>query len=330
MSDFPRDHDQLDDELADRLLAGLAPVDTPAAYATVARVLGGVRAPATTAELAGEAAARAMFRTTRAGGATVTPISAAPSVRATRVSDITTAASARPSRSPRRTPRALAASLVAAAVLVLGGTAWAASKGALPGPVQDLAHDTLRVVGVQVPTSDGDPSDAPAGAGEHTHEGRGVSKETATPGAANRGTEGTADDPAHADGASSAATAGDPGAPTSGNTTPEGAPIGQAGAGADNPNAGGTPSRNPNAGTGNNNAGGNGTTNRSGTANPIRPANPIGPVNPAGPANPNSGPGNNNGGNNNGGNGKGNGSGTTNPNAGPGNNSGGNGNAQGG
>jgi hypothetical protein len=62
----PVDHDPLplEEELAERLLAGtLHPTDVPPAFAGLAAVLTAVSAPPRPSELAGEEAARALFRT---------------------------------------------------------------------------------------------------------------------------------------------------------------------------------------------------------------------------------------------------------------------------
>jgi hypothetical protein len=299
VSDLPRNlgDDVLDDTLADFLLDGLAPAGAPGGYATVAIVLGQLRAPATASELAGEQIALARFRAQRDGGAVVTPISAARSHRASATQPPAT-------RSSHRTRRTLAVSLVAAAVLALGGTAWAASGGVLPGPVQDLAHDALDVVGVHVPGGDGDVTGTTGGAGD-----QGTSR--------GAGTRGAGDGKAGVDGRGPAPVTSGPGTTTTpggsggnggngGNGGPDGTPSGGVGAGANNPNAGGTPSGNPNAGEGNSSAGGNGNGNAGG--NDPNAGQGSGNANPnAGGNNPNAGQGNTNTDPEAGGNGNGNG-----------------------
>jgi len=114
----------LDEVTAARLLSGhLDPADAPPAFADVARVVGAAAAPGRADELVGEDRAVAGFRATR-----------------------------RPAE-----PRAVhsrgfrLATLVAAALLVLGGVAGAVSTGALPDGAQSVAHDALGAVGVSVP-----------------------------------------------------------------------------------------------------------------------------------------------------------------------------------
>jgi hypothetical protein len=113
---------RLDDDTADRLLAGeLPPLDAPPGYAPVATLLRAAAAPPRATELAPEDAARRAFVTARPA--------AAP---------------------PRRRRSTRLAVLVVAGVLCLGGVA-AAATGTLPDPVQAAAHTALQSVGVSVP-----------------------------------------------------------------------------------------------------------------------------------------------------------------------------------
>jgi hypothetical protein len=114
------------DELAlDMILEGVAPpADFPPELAGLPQMLEDLSGPAEAGELAGEAAARAWFRSrVRPGGAHGAIRTPTPRRTTWRPAG----------RSPR-----LAAGLVAV-VVVLGGTA-AAYAGVLPGPLQNLAH----------------------------------------------------------------------------------------------------------------------------------------------------------------------------------------------
>ena len=114
----------LDEVTAARVLSGhLDPADAPPAFAAVARVLGAAAAPGSPDELVGEDRAVAAFRATR-----------------------------RPAEEPSGRSRGVRiATLVTAALLVLGGVAGAVSTGALPDGAQSVAHDALGAVGVSVP-----------------------------------------------------------------------------------------------------------------------------------------------------------------------------------
>ena len=236
----PRRSDELDlvldDALVGRLLAGLAPDDTPDVCVPVAVVLHGLHAPATAAELEGEAAALAAFRVARDTDRTRTPV--VPISVGT------------PARSPRRRGRTLVAALATAGVLLVGSTAWAASNGKLPAPIQDLAHDALDVVGVLVPSS-GAASGADQGPGAGTTDGSNGSSGSTDGSSSGTKTSGKAGTTATTNGSATTTPA------TDGTTNGNGV-----GNGGSNPNAGGA---NSNAGgNGNSNAGGNGNSNTGG------------------------------------------------------------------
>jgi hypothetical protein len=129
----------IDAATADQLLDGVTPGDLAAAYVPVDRVLAALRAPATATELAGEDAAVAIFTAARREDERRTRV-AAPWPGATR--QVTRRVTAR---------RPLRVAALTAAFVVLGGGAIAAADGALPGPLQDIAHDALGLVGVKVP-----------------------------------------------------------------------------------------------------------------------------------------------------------------------------------
>jgi hypothetical protein len=122
---FPRRAgSELDEPLLDALLHGQPlPPDVPEQARVVAEILASLAGPAVPGELTGEAAARTAYARAVAS----------PAARRS--------ARRRPSRLPARVRARLAAG-VAAAVVGLGGTA-AAYAGALPGPIQDLAHHMI-------------------------------------------------------------------------------------------------------------------------------------------------------------------------------------------
>jgi hypothetical protein len=123
----PRDPFALDDLTVERLARGaIAPADAPPAYKGVAELVSTLRAPATSDELADEAAARRTF-------ATAVPVGG--------------------SRVFAR-HRALAAGMVAALVLGTAGVA-AAATGSLPGPLQRAAATAFHDVGIHVPDDAG-------------------------------------------------------------------------------------------------------------------------------------------------------------------------------
>jgi len=114
----------LDEVTAARVLSGhLDPADAPPAFAAVTRVIGAATAAGSPDELAGEDQAVSAFRATHRP--------------------------AEPRSSRARGVRL--ATLIAAALLVLGGVAGAVSTGALPDGAQSVAHDALGAVGVSVP-----------------------------------------------------------------------------------------------------------------------------------------------------------------------------------
>ena len=141
----------------DELHAGdlYADVMTDAAPPELARVLDALRAPATPQELAGEAAAIAAFSAARATRRRRVPIGV-------------------PSRldgpGGRRLVRLVA--VAAATLVVLGGSALGAVGGALPGPLQNIAHDALGMVGIDVPRADDPQPDGTLDVG--TSSGRGA------------------------------------------------------------------------------------------------------------------------------------------------------------
>ena len=114
----------LDEATAERLLDGREPpARTPETYRPVAELLAAATAPPTEAELQGAAAAAAAFVTAHAAA-----------VR------------------PARRTRPVAALAVTGLLFVAStGTAVAATEGALPQPVQAVAHEALGVVGISVP-----------------------------------------------------------------------------------------------------------------------------------------------------------------------------------
>lgn len=132
----------LDESVLDALLTGQSlPPDAPEQARTVAHMLASLADPAVPGALAGEADARRAF----AGAASLASASPATRRRAWR----------RPRRFAASLTRKLAAALIAVTV-GLGGAAAAAYAGALPAPIQDLAHDAIGAPGAHRP-----PPDAP-------------------------------------------------------------------------------------------------------------------------------------------------------------------------
>jgi hypothetical protein len=115
----------LDEATVDRLLDGAPIAELPEAYQPLGQLLADARSPALEQELDGSAAAAATFVAVRAA------------------------------ETPRRRVWSMGAlALLALTVAASTGTAVAASRGALPQPVQAVAHDTLGAVGISVPGSD--------------------------------------------------------------------------------------------------------------------------------------------------------------------------------
>ena len=143
----------LDDTTVDRLLEGVAPEDSPPAYATVAALLRRARVPATDAELAGEPEALAAFRS--AGRSPVrTPAAIPPQRRAT---------------------TRLAGTLVTVSLLGLAAaTSAAAATGTLPAPAQRAAHQVLSAVGVNVPDAPSAHPSHPSHAGQSSTGGNAI------------------------------------------------------------------------------------------------------------------------------------------------------------
>jgi hypothetical protein len=117
-----------DEPLLDMVLAGKTlPGDAPQGIVTMADGLANLAAPAGPGELPGEAAALTAFkRSVSPGGLSPGPEAADPRRR----------------RRVLVAGRARLAAALAAVGVVLGGTA-AAYAGALPAPIQDLAHHVL-------------------------------------------------------------------------------------------------------------------------------------------------------------------------------------------
>jgi hypothetical protein len=113
----------LDEVTAERLLRGAPIDDLPEAYQPLGKLLADTRRPGTHGELAGSAAAAAMF---------VAAHSAATSSR-------------------RRVWSVGASALFALTLAATTGTAVAATQGALPRPIQQVAHEAFGAVGISVP-----------------------------------------------------------------------------------------------------------------------------------------------------------------------------------
>jgi hypothetical protein len=137
---FRRPAMPLDESVLDALLTGQSlPPDAPEQARTVAHMLASLADPAVPGALAGEADARRAF------------------VRAASVVSASPATRRRASRRPRRFAASLTSKLAAALVAVtvgLGGAAAAAYAGALPAPIQDLAHDAIGAPRANPPAPD--------------------------------------------------------------------------------------------------------------------------------------------------------------------------------
>ena len=142
----PNTRDELAERrLFDELLAGRVPSSEDPRAGALAEVLGALTAPAAPGELAGEAAALAAFRESVAARPT--------SHRLRRATMLTSLLSA----------KALLAA--GAAVAAVGGTTVAAYAGALPDPLQSVAHT---VIGAPPAHSTHAPSSTPAGGSDVT------------------------------------------------------------------------------------------------------------------------------------------------------------------
>jgi hypothetical protein len=113
----------LDEVTAERLLDGAPIEELPSAYRPLGQLVARATGPATDGELAGSATAAAEFVAAH---------------------DAATA--------PRRRVRSMATSVFVTLTLAAStGTAVAAVQGALPQPIQQVAHEALGVVGIGVP-----------------------------------------------------------------------------------------------------------------------------------------------------------------------------------
>ena len=113
----------LDEVTAERLLGGAPLDDLPEAFRPLGQLLAAASGRPTDHDLDGSAAAAAAF--------------------------VTAHDAARPRRRRRMS---MAGAVFATAALALStGTAVAATQGALPEPIQQVAHETLKVVGISVP-----------------------------------------------------------------------------------------------------------------------------------------------------------------------------------
>ncbi len=142
----PRDASQIPDAALDALLAGAqTPVDWQAQ--PVADLVTALTAPATSDELAGEAEVLAFFR--YHAGVSV-PVRHSLRRRTKLISTLLTAK---------------AAAMVAAAVVSVGGVATAAYAGALPTPIQNIAHTTIGAPAAPsaAPAALASPSASPSG-----------------------------------------------------------------------------------------------------------------------------------------------------------------------
>ena len=221
----------LDEVTAERLLSGAPIDDLPEAYQPLGQLLADARRPGTDAELAGSAVAAATF-----------------------------VAAHHAANGPRRRVRSMGASaLFVLTLAATTGTAVAATQGALPQPIQQVAHEALGAVGISVPgiesqrdrTDDGG-SNAPAG--RRTDPATAVTPTTPTTPATG----------------APAATPGADGATNDDPTTGGNEPQGVAG---ENPNAGpgnNSGNGNPNPGDGNQGNAGGGQT---GAETPDTPPN---------------------------------------------------------
>ena len=125
----------IDDDTADRLLAGLvAPDDAPPGFSEVARMVLDAHTPADETELVGRE------RIVAALAAAVAPDPGPP-----------------PERAPRRRMlvKLLTAKAAAVAVTtVLAASGAAAATGSLPAPAQELVSDVADVVGISLPLTE--------------------------------------------------------------------------------------------------------------------------------------------------------------------------------
>jgi hypothetical protein len=216
----------LDEVTAERLLRGAPIEDLPDAYQPLGQLLADARRPATDAELEGSAAAAATF------------------------------VAAQAANQPRRRVRSVGASaLFALTIAVTTGTAVAATQGALPQPIQQVAHEALGAVGISVPGIHGDDHDDDRGTGPADVDGPagGVSVIATT------------------------APAADPSATTAPAdvTTPGSSESGDTGGGEQAPQ--GVAGENPNAGPGNNAGQGNPTPGEGNHGTPATPGTPARP-----------------------------------------------------
>jgi hypothetical protein len=117
--DFP----PLDEATAERMLDGEPVDDASDSHLRVLEILGILSRPGSPDELQGAAAAAAAFVT--AHDAATQP--------------------------PRRTRPAVVLAVTTTLLALSTGTAFAATEGALPEPVQAVAHEALGVVGISVP-----------------------------------------------------------------------------------------------------------------------------------------------------------------------------------
>lgn len=136
-----RDVRRLDEGTIDRLFSGrMDPDDAPPGFATVAKLVNALAAPATASELERRAASVA---TAAAVVLAATPPLEAPST--------VRSFAAAPAVPRRRFVKAKVASVSFAAMML--GTSGLAMAGVLPDPVQDVAHRIFSAVGIDVPTS---------------------------------------------------------------------------------------------------------------------------------------------------------------------------------
>ena len=132
--------DFLDPGTAERLLAGgVNPADAPPGFGPVAAVLTAASAPGAAPDIdLGELARVARRAADRSG-------------------------SSKSRRSPMLGKLLTMKAAAAAGVILIGASGAAAATGSLPGTVQEIAHDTLSHVGVEVPNQEhGDHLNNPA------------------------------------------------------------------------------------------------------------------------------------------------------------------------
>ena len=174
----------LDEATAERLLAGAPLDDVPDAYRPLADLVAAASGPPLPHELEGSTAAAAEF--------------------------VAAHAAAHP---PRKQRRVGVAAAVATFVLVAStGTAVAATRGALPRPVQAVAHDALGAVGISVPGTDDGSAGRNAPTGGDGSISTPAAPDTGTPTITAGGADGVngaaGGSPLPADGATTGATAG--------------------------------------------------------------------------------------------------------------------------